>query len=101
MSRLDNNGQIVVVDSGISMAGSSASEFSDSLRVDSEYREPKDSFSKIFGAYKRQYAGVVKEYKSKQEYRSRSERRKLKDETSRKRTAKRSKNFDSRNRRYF
>lgn len=101
MSKLDNSGQIVVDGEGASMADSSASEFKDSFKVDSEYRESKDSFSKIFGAYKRQYAGVVKEYKSKQEYRSRSERRKLKDETSRKRTAKRSKSFDSRNRRYF
>ena len=75
---------------------------SSDLKVDSEYRETlKDSFSKIFGAYKRQYAGVVKEYKSKQAHYTRSEWRKIKDENSKKRNAKRARNFESKRRRYI
>ena len=90
-SQINDNAVVPVVDS-----------LSSDIKVDYEYCEtPKDSFSKIFGAYKRQYAGVVKEYKSKQEYRSRSEWRKMKDENSRKRSAKRARNFESRGRKYF
>ena len=49
----------------------------------------KGAFSDVFSAYKRQSAGVIKEFKSKLEYRSRSERRKLKAEIARKRNARR------------
>lgn len=97
---LDDN-QIIVNDE-VSLAADSPVSDGNIFKVDSDYREtPKDNFSRIFGAYKRQYAGVVKEYKSKQEYYSRSAKRKMKDENSRKRNAKRSRNSDLRGRRYF
>ena len=77
-------------------------DMDENLKVRSEYVEqPVDSFSKIFSAYKRQSAGVVKEYKNKQEYRSRSEWRKIKDENSRKRNAKKSRGYGLKNGRYF
>lgn len=79
------------------------------LKTESQYVEPvnessavKDNFSRVFSAYKRQSAGVIKEFKNKQEYRSRSERKKLKAETARKRNAKRARNADRNSgRKYF
>ena len=79
------------------------------LKTESQYVEPinesttvKDNFSRVFSAYKRQNAGVIKEFKNKQEYRSRSERKKLKAETARKRNARRAHSADRNNgRKYF
>ena len=80
-----------------------AADVESTLKTESKYVEPvKDNFSRVFSAYKRQSAGVIKEYKNKQEYRSRSERRKLKAETARKRYAKRARNAERNSgRRYF
>ena len=72
------------------------------VESDSESSVAKDNFSRVFSAYKRQSAGVIKEFKNKQEYRSRSERKKLKAETARKRNAKRARSADRNSgRKYF
>ena len=80
-----------------------AADVESALKTESKYVEPvKDNFSRVFSAYKRQSAGVIKEYKNKQEYRSRSERKKLKAETARKRNAKRARSADRNSgRKYF
>ena len=80
-----------------------AVDIESTLKTESKYVEPvKDNFSRVFSAYKRQRAGVIKEYKNKQEYRSRSERKKLKAETARKRNAKRARSAEKNSgRKYF
>ena len=75
---------------------------SSELRVDSEYCEASDGgFSKIFNNFKKQCAGVVKEYKGKQICHTRTEKRRIKDKNAKKRNFKRAKNFEFRGRRYF
>lgn len=59
----------------------------------SENSEEKDNFSMVWGAYKRQSAGVISDVKRKEQYLKPSVRKKMKSEAARRKRNKRNHNY--------
>lgn len=59
----------------------------------SENSEEKDNFSMVWGAYKRQSAGVISDVKRKEQYLKPSVRKKMKSEAARRKRNKRNRNY--------